>query len=84
MSKPRSPVAVRVNNVAVWRFLTRKNLAQNELASKLGISTGYMAQLIGGGRSPSPRLRRRMLSVLNPITFDELFTVSDRGDSDHS
>ena len=83
MTKHRSTVAVKVNNVAVWHFLTRKNLAQNELANRLGISSGYMAQLIGGSRSPSPKLRRKMLSVLNPMSFDNLFLVSDRAGLDH-
>jgi len=78
MAKPRSPVTIRLNNVAVWDFLTRRNLAQNELARTLGITSGYMAQLISGSRSPSPKLRRTMLEVLSPLTFDDLFIVSAR------
>jgi len=80
MAKPRSPVTIRLNNVAVWDFLTRRNLAQNELARTLGITSGYMAQLISGSRSPSPRLRRTMLEALSPLTFDDLFIVSTRED----
>ena len=81
MTKTRTPVTIRINSVAVWYYLTRKNLAQNELARKLGITSGYLAQLIGGSRSPSPALRRKMLSVLSPISFDELFVISHSEDS---
>ncbi len=78
MVKARTPVQLKVNSMAVWNYLTRRNLAQNELAGQLGISTGYMAQLISGKRSPSPALRRRMLDTLAPLSFDDLFLVSER------
>ena len=78
MTRPRSPISLKLNSPAVWDFLTRHNLAQNELAKRLGISSGYMAQLITGSRSPSPRLRRTMLDVLKPLSFDDLFIVSSR------
>jgi len=80
MKKSKRPVLLKVNNVVVWQYLTKENLAQNELAKRLGISSGYMAQLIGGSRSPSPKLRRKMLDVLSPLSFEEIFLLSDRGD----
>ncbi len=78
MQRAKRPIPLRVNNVVIWRYLTKENLAQNELAKRLGISSGYMAQLIGGGRSPSPNLRRRMLEVLSPLSFEDVFVLSDR------
>jgi len=73
---------VRVNAKALWDAIARQNITQNELASKLGISSGYMSQLVCGTRCPSPSLRRRMLELLNPLTFDDLFIVEDRS-GDH-
>ncbi|GEM_PF-507618 len=70
---------VRVNSKALWDAVARQNISQNELATNLRISSGYMSQLVCGTRGPSPRLRRRMLELLNPLTFDDLFIVEDRG-----
>ena len=75
MERAKRPVSVRINNIVVWEYLTKQNLAQNELAKRLGISSGYMAQLISGSRSPSPKLRRKMLDVLSPLSFGELFVL---------
>ena len=69
---------VRVNSKALWGVLARQNITQNELARKLGISSGYLSQLVSGTRFPSPALRRRMLELLNPLTFDDLFIVEER------
>ena len=79
MQRAKRPVSVRINNIVVWEYLMKQNLAQNELAKRLGISSGYMAQLISGSRSPSPKLRRKMLDVLSPLSFGELFLISERG-----
>lgn len=78
MEKAKRPVSLRVNSYAIWEYLTKQNLAQNELAERLGISSGYMAQLISGSRSPSPKLRRKMLDVLSPLSFKEIFLMWDR------
>ena len=83
MEKARKPVMVVVNNMVVWQHLMKQNLAQNELARKLGISSGYMSQLMCGSRSPSPKLRRKMLDVLNPLSFEEIFLISNRGGRDN-
>jgi len=69
---------VRINSKALWNVIARQNISQNELASRLGISSGYMSQLICGTRCPSPKLRRKMLELLSPLTFDDLFIVEDR------
>lgn len=73
---------VRVNAKALWDAIARQNITQNELASRLGVSSGYMSQLVCGTRCPSPNLRRRMLELLTPLTFDDLFIVEDRS-GDH-
>ena len=68
-------VKVRLNRDFVDILLARRNMSQNSLARMLGLSTGYMAQLMNGDRYPSPRLRQRILEILNPLSFDDLFIV---------
>ena len=68
-------VRVRLNRDFVDILLARRNMSQNSLARMLGLSTGYMAQLMNGDRYPSPRLRQRILEILNPLSFDDLFIV---------
>ena len=76
MGSPSFPVMVNSN--AVWWHMARGNLTQNELAGKLGISSGYMSQLVCGTRRPSPRLRRKMIEIMAPMTFDDLFVIAAR------
>ena len=66
---------VRVNPRSLWDAIARQNISQNELARRLGITSGYMSQLVCGTRCPSPRLRRRMLEQLDHLNFDDLFTI---------
>ena len=68
---------VRLNAKAFWDAIARENMSQNEFAAKLGISSGYMSQLVCGTRYPSPRLRRRILESLDNLIFDDLFVLED-------
>jgi transcriptional regulator with XRE-family HTH domain len=75
-------VKVRLNGDFVALLLARRNMSQNSLAKLLGLSTGYMSQLMNGDRYPSPRLRRRILQTLNPLSFDDLFIVEHVNEQD--
>ena len=77
MAGKRRRQTVRLNAGAVWAHLNRRNLAQNELARQLGITSGYLSQLMSGQRCPSPQLRRRLVRALGDPTFDDLFVVED-------
>ena len=57
--------------------LIRKNKSQNWLAEQLGITSGYMSQIMGGTRNPSPELRERIQELFPDNDFDELFIVKD-------
>lgn len=54
--------------------MARQNISQNELAKKLGITSGYMSQLVCGTRYPSPKVRQRILDVLD-MDFDDVFLI---------
>jgi len=72
---------VKLNQIAVLRAIARRNMSQNMLAIRAGTSSGYISQIMCGTRNPSPRMRERILTVLAPLTFDDIFIIeeSDNG-----
>ena len=58
--------------------LIRKSKSQNWLAVRLGVSSGYISQLMDGCRNPSPRLRQRFLDAFPDCEFDDLFQIIKR------
>lgn len=62
----------------VRQKLFRKNMSQNSLASRAGVTSGYMSQLMDGSRRPSPKLRQRLMDVFPDCTFDDLFLIKER------
>ncbi len=75
MSGRRHAQRVRLRSEAVWDWLNRRNLSQNDLANLLGVSSGHLSRLINGRRSPSPRMRRSLMETLGRSEFDDLFIV---------
>jgi hypothetical protein len=71
-------VKVLLKQKFVESFLARKNKSQNWLAFKLGISSGYMSQLMNGTRCPSPKMREKLLKNFVDINFDDLFNIQDQ------
>jgi putative transcriptional regulator len=68
-------IKVKLKKEVVRLALARKNLTQNELARRLGISSGYMSQIMTGYRHPSAAVRRLILRHLRGCSFDDLFEV---------
>ena len=62
---------------SVEKLLAKKNLSQNWLALKMGISSGYISQLIKGERCPSPKIREKMLNLFKDKKFDDLFYINN-------
>jgi transcriptional regulator with XRE-family HTH domain len=75
-------VKVKLNRDFVDILLARRNMSQNALARMLGLSSGYVAQLMNGDRCPGPRLRQHILKVLNPLSFDDLFVIEHSNEED--
>ena len=71
-------IRVKLNQAAVLRAIARRNMSQNMLAIRAGSSSGYISQIICGTRNPSPRMREKLLSVLAPLTFDDIFIIEER------
>ena len=74
--KGRRPASrVRLKQRGVWNRLDQLNMSQNELARMVGITSGYLSQLMTGTRCPSAVMRKRLQDVLGISSFDELFIL---------
>ena len=71
----RNSLRVRLKPDPLWAFLEERDISQNELARLVGISSGYLSQLMSGGAHPSLEVRQRLLRVLGATDFDDLFTI---------
>jgi transcriptional regulator with XRE-family HTH domain len=67
-------IKVRVNQDAVQLAMAKRNMSQNMLAIRAGISSGYISQIMCGTRYPSPRVRQKILDVLD-MDFDDVFLI---------
>ena len=72
-------MVVAIKSEAIRKILARKNMSQNWLARQLGVSSGYMSQLMTGVRNPSPDLRIKILEKLkmDESGFDKVFEIKD-------
>lgn len=65
---------VDLKSKEVKKRLARKNMSQNGFAKKLGITSGYMSQLMCGIRHPSPKLRQSISDYFG-CEFDDIFSM---------
>jgi transcriptional regulator with XRE-family HTH domain len=65
-----SRVYLRAPVVQAW--MQRNDRSQNETAHLLGVSQGYMSQLLHGTRNPGPIVRKK-LRRLTRLEWDALF-----------
>ena len=70
-------IKVKLNQSAVLEAIARRNMSQNMLAIRAGISSGYISQIVCGTRNPSPRVRQKLQDVLSPLTFDDIFIIEE-------
>jgi transcriptional regulator with XRE-family HTH domain len=56
----------------VRREIARLNISQNGLARAVGLSSGYMSQLLSGKRFAGPETPHRLMEIIK-LSFDELF-----------
>ena len=73
---------VRLDAAALWTRLALLNRSQNWLAREIGVSPSYVSMLVNGERSPSGRIRRRMLRALGVTDFTDLFTMEVTDEQD--
>ena len=78
----RGRTVVRLDAAALWTRLARLHRSQNWLAKEIGVSPSYVSMLVNGERSPSGRIRRRMLRALGVTDFKDLFTMEVTDEQD--
>ena len=76
----RGRTVVRLDRAALWERLALLNRSQNWLAREIGVSPGYVSMLVNEGRTPSGRIRKRMLRALGLNDFKQLFRLEVRDD----
>ncbi len=69
---------VYVRREAFDREMAVRNISQNGLAGAMGVSSGYMSQLLSGKRSPSPVIRQRLQQFLQIDEFDAIFRIEGK------
>ena len=72
--------AVRLDTAALWERLALLGRSQNWLAGEMGVTPSYVSKLVNGSRTPSGRIRLRMLKVLGVNDFHQLFRMEDLDD----
>jgi transcriptional regulator with XRE-family HTH domain len=77
-------IKVKLNQEAVLKAIARRNMSQNMLAVRAGISSGYISQILCGTRNPSPIVRQKLQDVLEPLTFDDIFIIEENGNGTNS
>ena len=66
---------VHVRPEKIQQFLRIKNISQNQLAKKIGVTKGYMSKIIHGKYiKPGNHVIAGLLHLTN-IPFEELFVV---------
>ena len=76
----RGRTVVRLDRAALWKRLIIMNRSQNWLAREIGVSPGYVSMLVNEGRTPSGRVRERMLRALGLTDFHQLFRLEVQDD----
>lgn len=56
---------------AVWERMCRQHLTHRKLAKLLCVTRGYLSQILNGHRSPSIKLVKRLVKILD-AKFDDI------------
>jgi transcriptional regulator with XRE-family HTH domain len=71
-------IKVNIRPKALLLILARRNMSQNSLGRGADLQSGHVSQLISGKRNVSPSTRKKILSALEGIEFDEIFAVREQ------
>lgn len=70
-------IRVRIRTATVISRLARSGLTQADFAREVGVTSGFVSQLLAGVRHPGPATRERILDApcMKGFDFDDLFEV---------
>jgi transcriptional regulator with XRE-family HTH domain len=69
---------IKLKAQVIREILNQKKKSQSWLATRIGITRGYMCQLMTGSRNPSPRMQLKILEVLKDYRPLDLFTLQGK------
>ena len=67
-------IRVSLNSKRFEIELAKRNFSQNGFAKSIGMSGGYLSQVVNHTRYPSPKTRQRIQDALG-LQFDDLFII---------
>ena len=79
MTRTKKTTRIVVNAALFWDALEDQGISQNALARRLGISAGYMSELVSGKKSPSAILAQRLQRALGITSRQRLFVERGHG-----
>ena len=80
MKRRKPAFRVRLDQRKAWERLNVLNMSQNELARRIGRTSGYVSQMLNGERCPAPETRKRLMKVLEVSRFEDMFLLEENGD----
>ena len=80
MKRRKPAFRVRLDQRKAWARLNALNLSQNEVARRIGRTSGYVSLMFNGERCPAPDTRKRLMEVLQVSRFEDLFYMEEDGD----
>jgi len=70
-------IRMNLKTDSVAMRLVRRGTTQNAFAREVGVTSGFMSQMLSGMRCPGPATRRKIMAApsMKGFTFDDLFDI---------
>lgn len=73
-NKKENRMKTRLKARALRIWIARNNITQQEFAEKVGISNGYLTQMVTGRKYPTGKVRT-MIQGVTGLGWDDLFEI---------
>ena len=80
MKRRKPPYRAKLDPRKAWALLNQLNMSQNELARRIGRSSGFVSDLFNGRRCASSETRQQIMDVLGVTRFEDLFYLEENDD----
>ena len=80
MKRRKPGYRTRLDQRKAWALLHQLNMSQNELARRIGRSSGYVSDLFNGRRCAAAETRQQIMDVLGVTRFEDLFYLEENDD----
>lgn len=80
MKRKKPAYRARLDQRKAWALLNQLNMSQNELARRIGKSSGFVSDLFNGRRCASAETRQQIMDMLGVTRFEDLFYLEETDD----